>query len=123
MSDVILDEIEKITWSVYRGQDAQAQLTLIDTATGDSEILSTTAFKCSFRAAVNESSSIVIDLATGSGITTSYETGDISIALTDTQTAALSVGTYYGQLWRNDSGEKQPVCLIELVALERGTVI
>lgn len=118
-----LDEIEKITWSVYRGQDAQAQLTLIDTATGDSEILSTTAFKCSFRAAVNESSSIVIDLATGSGITSSHETGDVSIALTDAQTAALQVGTLYGQLWRNDSGEKQPVCLIELVILERGTVI
>jgi len=123
MSDVVLDEIEKITWSVYRGQDAQAQLTLLDTATGDSEILSTTAFKCSFRAAVNESSSIVIDLATGSGITSSHETGDVSIALTDAQTAALQVGTLYGQLWRNDSGEKQPVCLIELVILERGTVI
>ncbi len=123
MSDVVLDEIEKITWSVYRGQDAQAQLTLLDTATGDSEILSTTAFKCSFRAAINESSSIVIDLATGSGITSSHETGDVSIALTDAQTAALQVGTLYGQLWRNDSGEKQPVCLIELVILERGTVI
>ena len=123
MSDVVLDEIEKITWSVYRGQDAQAQLTLIDTATGDSEILSTTAFKCSFRAEINESAPIVVDLATGSGITSSHETGDVSIALTDAQTAALQVGTLYGQLWRNDSGEKQPVCLIELVILERGTVI
>ena len=123
MSDITLDEIEVITWTVYRGQDATAQLTMLDTATGSSEILSTTDFKCSFRAATNESAAIAITLATGSGITNSYLTGDASIALTDTQTAALSAGTLYGQLWRNDSGEKQPICLIELVVLERGTVI
>lgn len=123
MSNMVLDSIEQISWPVYRGQDATLLLTIIDTATGGSEVLNTSTFKCSFRPKIDESSSIAITLAMGSGISTSYLTGDVILTMTDTQSASLGVGTLWGQLWRDDAGEKQPVCLIELVVLERGTVI
>jgi len=124
MSDVVLDEIEQVSWIVYRGQDAALVITMIDPATGGSEILSTSAFKCSFRSAVNESSPVAITLSTDvGGISADHTTGDVTISLTDTQSASLQAGTLLGQLWRDDSGDKQPVCLIELKIADRGTVI
>lgn len=119
---VVVNTIDSAYWKIFRGQDAAlAMFFLTDLAA--SAVAAGTTWKCTFRATENDTAPIVLDLATGSGIVSDNVAGSVVVTLTDTQTAALTVGTLYGQLWRNDSGVKQCVGRIELTVMDRVTAI
>ena len=123
MSDVAIGTLNTALWTVYRGKDASL-VCVMQTNLGASAVASGTVFKCTFRAANGDASPALIDLTMGSGIAADSGTGTVTLTLTDTQTAARTAGVLlYGQLWRDDSGVKQPIFEIELTVLERTTSI
>ncbi len=110
MSDITVPKLDTIYWEIYRGQDATLIGTLFE-PDASSAVASGTTFAALIRDAENDTAT----LAATATITKNATTGEVSISLTDTQTAALVAGTtYYSQLWRDDSGVKQPVCRIEI---------
>ena len=119
---VVVNAVDTAYWKIFRGQDATLAM-FFWTDLAASAVGSGTTWKCTFRAVENDTTAIAVDLATGSGIVSDSNAGTVTLSLTDTQTAALTAGLLYGQLWRNDSGVKQCVGRIELTILERVTAI